>query len=339
MAGNTKGLLNSRTKDLITQDDKDVSLHSALLTYIRFSCTSASGQNGKKICNAIDDLVGATGKTFKCTMGLLQFVQRFGVLENVDGLLANGQANQVLRRLAQQGFLCNLHNSNPHHDGFVQNRHRIYFVLVALRYVRELGIQQHIVDNLMGEIHDMSEALFTSMFERMDMDELLFPEPHYAAREPADELMEQYRTGKITGVYGMSGVATRGSVFTSLKSKAEKKHCHSFFSSDSIARCPTWLALPGRAKYLLGSVGMGLPEVDTQRRAVRVDQSKPIVGWTACHVWSPRASIGLGGSDVSLPVLNFLRRRAYGIQTLFFAACHQSFLPLHAAIHLIHYVF
>ena len=36
LAGNMKGLLNSRTKDFITQDDKDVSLHSALLTFFAF---------------------------------------------------------------------------------------------------------------------------------------------------------------------------------------------------------------------------------------------------------------------------------------------------------------
>ena len=235
-----------------------------------FSCCTVStlqSQDREKAGAATSEYVGTTGSTF---LALLLWLQRgqpmIFVLENVEGLLQHGQAEDCCRQLQEKGYIVVFYTTSCTNYGVPQDRRRVWFV----GWRKDIGVGRipgwkqilgRVVNALM-EGHPMTSIR-----------EFILPENDPYVLLKREQLRERYRaemdiqfSGPIGSAKGEKWKAKQDMIYA-------QKDCQPTWTRWSSALdllYPNYIYLPERAKHLLDAEGIGFPH--EVQRIVRVDQ-------------------------------------------------------------------
>ena len=159
---------------------------------IGFSCKTMSGLAHDKEAarHALELFLGSTGDTFR---GVLMLIEKRKpkslLLENVLGLMQNGQALVLQRKLKALGYHTKIVSLSPINFFMCQTRGRLWIFCIRMDLLHSahwaVDSFDERIDKLLGMMSDDNAAI-------IDIDSLLDPENHPEILEHREQLRQQW---------------------------------------------------------------------------------------------------------------------------------------------------
>ena len=247
--GDMNQLSGARALNIVTNETENIDGANIWMTLIGFSCKTASslnrtGELAGASASCIAASVGSTGETFAATrLYAQQHRPRWLLLENVQNLLANGQATEVIKKLELVGYNACYLSCCPLRWGFPQRRPRLWFFALRSDILERAGWDH---DRFVSRVKALDVLWVSRPHAPMDIDDVLLPDWDPLACTPA--------RSEATGLSVGEKAVERKRKFE------QRRHVRSRWEPSMAERYPDYMTLCERQRELLDSINTCFPE-------------------------------------------------------------------------------
>ena len=192
-----------------------------------------------------------------------RFRPRWLILENVPGIYANGQDQEIVKKLRAIKYTCVILDSSPTDWGWPHRRDRVFFLAVSLDVLISAGWSQERFEQKARVLLERFRTF--RKWQMVDLDQILMPEGHPVVSRTRDDALAANPSLQCIGKH-MAGPRS-----ISRKMDLEKAVAGSHWRPEVGKLFPTFLMLPERERTLLDQGNCSFPE--RERRVWNLSQS------------------------------------------------------------------